>query len=29
MSDEFTALMDNGTWSLVPPQSHFNVIGNK
>ncbi|PNX72737.1 retrovirus-related Pol polyprotein from transposon TNT 1-94, partial [Trifolium pratense] len=29
MSDEFTALMNNGTWSLVPPQPHFNVIGNK
>ena len=29
MSEEFTALMNNGTWSLVPSQPHFNVIGNK
>ncbi|GAU15594.1 hypothetical protein TSUD_108530 [Trifolium subterraneum] len=29
MSDEFTALMNNGTWSLVPHQPHLNVIGNK
>jgi hypothetical protein len=29
MSEEFTALMTNGTWSLVPPQPQFNVIGNK
>lgn len=29
MSEEFTALMTNGTWSLVPNQPHFNVIGNK
>lgn len=29
MTDEFMALMRNGTWSLVPPQPHFNVIGHK
>nr|KYP42598.1 Retrovirus-related Pol polyprotein from transposon TNT 1-94 [Cajanus cajan] len=29
MSDEFNALMKNGTWSLVPPQPHYNVIRNK
>jgi len=29
MSEEFTALMNNGTWSLVLSQPHFNVIGNK
>jgi len=29
MSEEFTDLMNNGTWSLVPSQPHFNVIGNK
>jgi hypothetical protein len=29
MSDEFTALMKNGTWSLVPPQSNYNIIGCK
>ncbi|PNY00673.1 retrovirus-related Pol polyprotein from transposon TNT 1-94 [Trifolium pratense] len=29
MSDEFTALMNNGTWSLVPHHPHLNVIGNK
>lgn len=29
MSDEFMALMKNGTWSLVPPEPHFNIIGNK
>lgn len=29
MSDEFNALMQNGTWSLVPFQPHFNIVGNK
>lgn len=30
MSDEFIALMNNGTWSLVPPQPNFiYIIGNK
>lgn len=29
MTDEFMALMRNGTWTLVPPQPHYNVIGNK
>jgi hypothetical protein len=26
MSDEFSALMKNNTWTLVPPQSGRNVI---
>jgi len=29
MFDEFIALMNNGAWYLVPPNLHFNVIGNK
>ena len=29
MSDEFNALMKNGTWTLVPPQPNYNIIGNK
>jgi hypothetical protein len=29
MTDEFMALMRNGTWTLVPPEPHYNVIGNK
>lgn len=29
MTDEFMALMRNSTWTLVPPQPHYNVIGNK
>jgi len=29
MTDEFMALMRNGTWTLVPPSPHYNVIGNK
>lgn len=26
---EFMAFMRNGTWTLVPPSPHYNVIGNK
>lgn len=29
MNDEFNAFMKNGTWTLVPPQQHYNVTGNK
>jgi len=29
MSEEFNALLANGTWSLVPKQPQFNIIGNK
>lgn len=29
MHEEFTALMHNGTWSLVPPKSHMNLVGYK
>lgn len=29
MSDEFNALMANGTWTLIPQQSDFNVIVKK
>jgi len=29
MLEEFNALLVNDTWSLVPKQSHFNIIGNK
>ena len=27
MNIEFTALLKNGTWNLVPPKSHTNVVG--
>jgi hypothetical protein len=26
MNDEFSALMKNDTWILVPRQSHMNII---
>ncbi|XP_043705178.1 uncharacterized mitochondrial protein AtMg00820-like [Telopea speciosissima] len=29
MSEEFDALLRNGTWELVPPHPSFNVVGNK
>lgn len=29
MDLEFDALMKNGTWALVPPTPHMNVVGNK
>jgi len=29
MSEEFNALLANSTWSLVPKQPQFNIIGNK
>ncbi|GLT71533.1 hypothetical protein SLA2020_435440 [Shorea laevis] len=29
MNMEFTALMHNGTWTLVPPQSTMNLVGCK
>lgn len=29
MSDEFTALVRHGTWSLVPPDPSQNLVGNK
>jgi len=29
MLEEFNALLANGTWSLVPKQPQFNIIGNK
>jgi len=29
MMEEFSALIRNGTWSLVPPDSSMNVLGNK
>jgi len=29
MSEEFSALLANGTWSIVPKQPQFNIIGNK
>lgn len=29
MDAEYTALMRNQTWTLVPPSPHLNVVGNK
>jgi len=29
MLEEFNALLANATWSLVPKQPQFNIIGNK
>jgi hypothetical protein len=29
MSDEFNALLHNGTWDLVPPSSSTNLVGVK
>lgn len=29
MKQEYIALMENGTWTLVPPPSHGEVIGNQ
>uniref|UniRef100_A0A2N9I804 Reverse transcriptase Ty1/copia-type domain-containing protein n=1 Tax=Fagus sylvatica TaxID=28930 RepID=A0A2N9I804_FAGSY len=29
MNQEFTALLKNGTWTLVPPNPHSNVVGCK
>ena len=29
MSDEFDALLRNGTWTLVPPSSSTNLVGYK
>jgi histone deacetylase 1/2 len=29
MSMEFNAFLSNGTWTLVPPRDHYNIIGNK
>lgn len=27
MAEEFSALVTQGTWTLVPPPSHANIIG--
>jgi len=29
MSEEFNALLANGTWSILPKQPKFKIIGNK
>ena len=29
MSDEFNALVKNGTWALVSPSPHHNLVGCK
>ncbi|XP_070014612.1 uncharacterized mitochondrial protein AtMg00820-like [Nicotiana sylvestris] len=29
MNEEFDALIQNNTWSLVPPPSNANIIGSK
>jgi hypothetical protein len=29
MNEEYSALMDNHTWHLVPPTSHRNIIDCK
>lgn len=29
MDAEYTTLLQNGTWKLVPPSPKFNVVGNK
>ena len=29
MSEEYDALVSNGTWELVPPASAFNIVGCK
>lgn len=29
MNEEFTALMQNGTWNLVPPRPNMNLVGFK
>lgn len=29
MSDEFTALVRHGTWTLVPPNPSQRLVGNK
>lgn len=29
MNQEFTALIKNGTWDLVPSQPNINLVGNK
>lgn len=29
MTEEFNALLKNGTWELVPPPPHANIVGSK